>query len=215
MPDDTLLAPTAAPAADAPAATDAPPAPAAAADPVVDAAAAPAAEGAAPAAPEAAKPVVPETYEFKAPEGVEFDADVLGELTTFAKETGLTQEAAQKVADLGVKQMQKFRQTYEAHVAETVEGWKQASVSDKEFGGANLQANLAIAKQALETFATPEDRAFLAESGLGNHPAIIRMLYRAGKAISEDGFISGAKAPLGAKTADLETRAASKLYGNT
>ena len=209
MPDDTLLsatpeaaAPAAEPVADAPEAQPA----AVEAAPVAEAAAAPA---------EAAKPVVPDTYEFKAPEGVNFDKDVLDELSAFAKETGLTQDAAQKVADLGVKQMERFKSTYEAKVAETVEGWKQASVSDKEFGGANLQANLAIAKQALETFATPEDRAFLAESGLGNHPSIIRMLYRAGKAISEDGFINGAKAPPGAKFADLETRAASKLYGNT
>ncbi len=207
MPDDTLLSatPETAPAAEPVAA--APEAPAAAVE------AAPVTEAAAPA--EAAKPVLPDTYEFKAPEGVNFDKDVLDELSAFAKETGLTQDAAQKVADLGVKQMERFKSTYEAKVAETVEGWKQASVSDKEFGGANLQANLAIAKQALETFATPEDRAFLAESGLGNHPAIIRMLYRAGKAISEDGFISGAKAPPGAKAADLETRAAAALYGNT
>ena len=31
----------------------------------------------------------------------------------------------------------------------------------------------------------------LEESGLGNHPEVIRVFYRAGKAISEDRFVAG------------------------
>ena len=40
-------------------------------------------------------------------------------------------------------------------------------------------------------FGTPELRDVLNMTGLGNHPEIIRAFYRAGKAISEDAFVSG------------------------
>jgi hypothetical protein len=69
--------------------------------------------------------------------------------------------------------------------------WRQQATTDKEFGGDQLNANLAVAKKAMDAFGTPELTKLLNESGLGNHPEVIRVFYRAGKAISEDGFVSG------------------------
>mgnify|MGYP000700477353 CR=1 FL=1 len=67
----------------------------------------------------------------------------------------------------------------------------------------------AVAKKALDTFGTPEFRTLLNESGLGNHPEMIRMMFRAGKAISEDKFVpAGSGSPKGAKDA------ANALYPN-
>ena len=69
--------------------------------------------------------------------------------------------------------------------------WRQASSSDQEFGGAKLTENMAVAKKALDAFGTPEFRQLLEQTGMGNHPEVIRTFYRAGKAISEDGLVSG------------------------
>jgi len=92
--------------------------------------------------------------------------------------------------------------------------WVEASTTDKEFGGEKLTENLSVAKKALDAFGSPELRTLLNESGLGNHPEIIRILYRAGKAISEDQMVSGNKGtakPAGPKSfADL----ADALYSN-
>lgn len=130
----------------------------------------------------------PESYEFKAPEGVQFDDTVIGAFSEVAKDLNLPQDQAQKVLDkmapvIAARQLEQFQ-------AARVD-WAEAAKADKEFGGENLAENLGMAKKALDTFATPELRALLEESGLGNHPEVIRMFYRTGKAISEDRFVAG------------------------
>lgn len=128
----------------------------------------------------------PEKYEFVAPEGKEFTPSVLEQFSEVAKELNMTQEAAQKVIDkIAPALAQKQVDAMEA--ARTA--WADTSKSDKEFGGDKLNENMAVAKKALEQFGSPELRTLLNESGLGNHPEIIRMMYRAGKAISEDNFV--------------------------
>lgn len=70
--------------------------------------------------------------------------------------------------------------------------WADTSRADKEFGGDKLGESLATAKKAMDAFATPELRTLLDESGLGNHPEVIRLFYRTGKAMSEDSLVTGA-----------------------
>lgn len=130
----------------------------------------------------------PESYEFKAPEGTQFDDAVIGAFSEVAKELNLPQDQAQKVLDK-MAPVIAARQAEQFQAARTE--WAEAAKTDKEFGGEKLTENLGMAKKALDTFATPELRALLEESGLGNHPEVIRMFYRTGKAISEDRFVAG------------------------
>lgn len=67
--------------------------------------------------------------------------------------------------------------------------WIEQSKVDKEFGGDKLKENLAVANKALKAFGSPELVALFEQSGLGDHPEIIRVFYRAGKTISEDHFV--------------------------
>lgn len=132
----------------------------------------------------------PEAYEFKAPEGSTLDDAVIGQFSEVAKELNLTQDAAQKILD-------KMAPAMAARQAEQVEairtGWADEARVDKEFGGDKLDENLGTAKRALDQFGTPELRTLLKETGMGNHPEVIRFMYRAGKAISEDGFVPGGR----------------------
>lgn len=130
----------------------------------------------------------PENYEFKAPEGVTIDDTVIGAFSEVAKELNLPQDQAQKVLDK-MAPVIAARQAEQLQAARTE--WAEAAKTDKEFGGEKLAENLGIAKKALDAFATPELRTLLEESGLGNHPEVIRVFYRAGKAISEDRFVTG------------------------
>jgi len=130
-----------------------------------------------------------EIQDFKMPEGIEVDTELAGELKTFAKENGLTQEQAQQIADLGVKMQQKQLTT----IAETVKSWAETAKTDKEYGGEAFDANLAQANKALAQFATPEFLQFLQESGLGNHPEMIRTWYRVSKTVSEDRLVTGSR----------------------
>lgn len=146
-----------------------------------------------------------EYAEFKAPEGITLDAELMTDFKGIAKEAGLNQDQAQKMADLGVKLSQKIVDSQQQALAKQVSEWESSSKTDKEFGGDKLDANLAIAKKALDAFATPELKDYLNNSGAGNHPELIRFLVRAGKAISEDKFVGGS-----ARTADLSH--ADRLY---
>ena len=76
-----------------------------------------------------------------------------------------------------------------------VEGWIKASQEDKEFGGSGFKANLGVAAKAYKEFATPELRQLLDQSGLGNHPEMIRLFYRIGQKVSQDTGVTGAGAP--------------------
>lgn len=141
-----------------------------------------------PAKAEPAKPAAPEKYEFKAPDGQAFDPEVLKAYEGVARELGLSQEGAQKVLDTVAPKLQEQQQ---AAIEQTKAQWAEQSKADKEFGGDKMPEHLAVAKKALDKFGSPELRQLLNDSGLGNHPEIIRAFYRAGKAISEDGFVSG------------------------
>jgi len=147
--------------------------------------------------------VVPEKYELKAPEGVTLDSEVLGEFEGIAKELKLSQEDAQKVADLGAKLSQKFATAQAQAIEDASSAWVAAVTADKEIGGEKLTENLASAQKALQAFGSPELSKLLNESRLGNHPEVIRLMAKVGKAISEDRMVTGGAGPSreGPKTA--------------
>lgn len=147
------------------------------------------ADSSAAAAPKPAS--APEKYEFTLPEGVTIDSELQTEFAGIAKELGMPQEAAQKVHDLGVKLAAKQASTYQAALEKAQNEWKENAVKDKEFGGEKLAENLSVASKALAEFATPELKQMLDESRLGNHPEVLRLFYRVGKAMSEDKFVAG------------------------
>ena len=196
----------------APAAADvAPAAQAEAAPPVVDTpAAAPAADNApapvdAPPAddkPADDKPAgAPEAYEWKLDDGVAIDESGLTAFSSWAKQNNLTQEQANSLLNNMATASAERQQ--QAHT-EAVNEWISKAQADTEFGGRDLQQNLAVAKKAIDQFGTPELAKLLNDSGLGNHPEIIRAFYRAGKAISEDKFVGGSRVPQAAD--DIATR---------
>lgn len=135
---------------------------------------------------------------FQVPEGMTVNEELLGEFKATAKELKLSQEAAQRLADLQVKALGKQAE----QMANVRAQWLEQTKTDKEFGGEALAENLGVAKKAMEAFATPQLRQLLNESGLGNHPEIVRAFVRVGKAISEDGrVVTGSKSGIPADPA--------------
>lgn len=137
---------------------------------------------------EGEKQGAPERYEFKAPEGAELGSDVTDAFAGVAKELNLTQDAAQKVLD---KMAPVLAQRQNAQVQAVQQEWREQSTADKEFGGDKLTESLATARKAMDAFASPALKQTLEQTGLGNHPEVIRMFVKVGKAISQDGFVTG------------------------
>lgn len=218
MPDETPASTTpdtGAPGSAAPAVTDPAAAPAAAATPAAPAAAAPPA-GAPPAAtpesnadgkkteaaPEGEKKVeVPEVYDFKAPDGMQLDEAAIGVVTPVLKKLGITQEGASELTAA-------YIEIQKTTAAKQSQDWLIASKADKEIGGAAFDANSKLAMEAFGRFATPEFKAFMDATGLGNHPEMLRAFIKIGKAAQSDTHVP----------ADAEARvtdAAKRLFPNT
>ena len=151
----------------------------------------------------------PEQYEaFKLPEGsAALSKETLSAFEGVARELNLPQDKAQLVID---KLAPALQAQNAADFEQAKTEWAGASTSDKEFGGDKLSENLAVAKKAVDQFASPELRSLLESSGFGNHPEVVRLFYRVGKQISEDGFVAS-----GATQGTQTRNAASVLYDNT
>lgn len=147
--------------------------------------------GAAASTTEATKPQgAPEAYEFKLPDNAAMDPKALAAFSDFAKTQNLSQEAAQSMLNSLAPAMAQAQT--EQHAALTTQ-WVADVKADKELGGEKAAENLAVAQKALKQFGTPELGKFLDDTGLGNHPEIIRAFFKAGKAISEDTGLVGTK----------------------
>jgi len=149
----------------------------------------------------------PEKYEFKAPEGMQFTPAVLDAYTGVAKKANLSQEVAQELIDtvtpaIAAAQVEQMKATHKE--------WTDAATVDTEFGGEKLKENLGVARKALDAFGTPALRTLLDTTGFGNHPEVLRLLYRAGKAISED-----SKLVVGQRGTSTAKPATAVLYDNT
>lgn len=134
----------------------------------------------------------PEAYEFKAAEGVDLDTDALKDFEPVARELNLTNEQAQKMVDLyGTKIMPMVQQQQVEAWQKTTEQWAADVKADKEIGGDKLTGNLSAAQRALAQFGTPELKEYLEGTGLGNHPELVKAFVKIGKAMSEDGMVTG------------------------
>lgn len=160
----------------------------------------------------------PEKYEFKFDDGIIVDETILGEFADFAKEKGLNQEDAQKIADFGPKIAQHIAEKQMAQMEETTNAWANEMKTDKEIGGDKLDENLAVAKKALDTLGTPELSKLLGRfdaeenpggTGFGNHPEVIRFFHKVGTSLGEDKFIGGGGTNKGTASAE------SVLYDKT
>ncbi|EMA3752563.1 peptidase [Salmonella enterica] len=147
----------------------------------------------------------PEKYEFQAAEGVELDTEALKDFEPVARELNLTNEQAQKLVDAYPKILAGVQQRQAEAWQQTTEQWAADVKADKEIGGDKLTSNLSAAQRALDQFGTPELKEYLNTTGLGNHPDLVKTFVKIGKAMSEDGMVTGGN--------DGQRSAAEVIYG--
>ena len=138
----------------------------------------------------AAKPAAaPEKYEaFKVPDGVVLDAPVMQAFEATAKELGLPQDKAQALIDKVAPAMKAQGET----AFETMKSsLLTAAKADAEIGGDKFDESVSVAKLALDAYFAPSFAKFLNDSGLGNHPEMIRGLRKAGLPLKQDGHVQG------------------------
>ena len=140
----------------------------------------------------------PDDYDpaaFEMPEGVEFDGEMFDLVKDDLKGMNVSQKGAGQL--LGMFTEKVIPKIQERQVAAIEEQGRELSAdlarqlqSDPEVGGAKLKESQAFAAKAIAS-AIPDAalRAqfseFLNESGLGNHPLLMRVISAGGRALSE------------------------------
>tara|TARA_R110000803_G_scaffold98863_8_gene166941 strand:- start:3811 stop:4497 length:687 start_codon:yes stop_codon:yes gene_type:complete len=153
---------------------------------------------------------VPEEYTFELPEGMELDQELADKFSPIAKDAKLTNEQVNKIAPVIAEHLQEMATKQQNAWNDTVKGWGESLKSDADFGGANYNDNVEIAKTAISQFGGEELTKALQETGMGNHPALVKFALNVGKAISEDGFVEG-----GEQGNAGDKNSAQKLYNNS
>ncbi len=146
----------------------------------------------------------PDAYEpFEMPEGVTVDEVGLEKAAAWFKARGFKQEDAQEAVSLFTEVMADQAAQAEAKRKATVDGWQ------KETNENFSEEEIAKAVKVVGDFADDDLKSLLVDSGLGNHPAAVRMFGAIADQLASDDVIDG-KNPAG------EPKSREKiLYPNT
>lgn len=171
------------------------------------------------------EPAPPPTYDpFTLPEGIQLEAEkiteftgLLAELEQSGKADHLAVQAfGQKAVEFYVNEVKKvLEDTQKSQIAaweKTRNDWKESFLKDPEIGGNRFQTTVDSALDFIRTHGgtaeqQTEFRNLMETSGLGNHPAMIRLLAKAGSAMSE-GIPLTATKPVSAPKSKVTT-----MYG--
>lgn len=167
----TETPPAAAPANGAPAATPAPaaatPAPAAGQPPKLDAS-------------------KPGEIVLALPEGSHLDAKAVERIVADAKARGLNQEQAQDLLKRENDAVAGYVKGQTDAYANEQTAWMAAIKADPEIGGQKFDESVTLAKRAVDAYGSDAFKKALNDTGLGNHPELVRVFARIGKTITQD-----------------------------
>lgn len=135
------------------------------------------------------------------PEDVSFSKEAQTDFAQLAQSLHLTSQQAQQLID--------FETRFARQMAKETQAQQQQWVQETQaFFGPHWQQEISLAVRAADTFGGPQLRALLEETGLGNHPVIVRTFNEIGKRISED------VSPGGSSSVCADKTFTEALYGN-
>lgn len=138
------------------------------------------------------------------PEGFWAESPAYEAFKKLSAELKLSPEQFQHLVDFETTQARKQQEEATEEKRQILARWAEET---KTLYGCALEQELRFALRAADSFGGPELRTLLEETGLGNHPVIIRTLSQIGRAISED------VCPGGNPSAPEDKTFAEALYG--
>lgn len=143
------------------------------------------------------------------PEGTVIDKAALEAVTPVARELGLSNEGFSKLAGVYAEKVlpqvtEQVTSQIMAQSAATTAAWATETTTaigtDPAYGGKPLAEVQSVAAKALDRFGGSEFRQYLADTGLGNHPAMMKAMFLAGSAIAEDTTFERGSTPTAPKS---------------
>lgn len=127
------------------------------------------------------------SYDFKLPENFQADDALTTEAKTVFAAAGVPADKAQGLVDLFGKAMTAQAAAQASVYAAQQTAWLQEVNSLPEFTGPTRETTLASIGKLFDEFGTPEAKAALNIQGVGNNPALVKMMAKIGAALSEGG----------------------------
>lgn len=163
----------------------------------------------------------PETYEVKVPEalaekGMEFDKEVFGLVEPELRAMNLSNDAAQRLTNVYAEKVvpalvargEKQAESAQLERAATIrKEWEDAAKADPEIGGQNYDKTVDACAQVWDRYGIKRGTGFrqlLDESGLGNHPEMLRFLSRVASTTGEGRFVPSDGSGGGGRKSDAE-----------
>lgn len=147
------------------------------------------------AAPEAVKPAEEKPVEIKYPEGSK--AEDWSDIVAIAQASKLDAEATSKLIEAQAKSRSSMISKAAEAWEKTKAGWIEQLKSDKKFGGTEYDKNVALARKGFQRFGSEALQNFLSESGLDNHPELVKAFAAVGKYASEGDLNLGVRTGVG------------------
>lgn len=173
------------------------------------------------------EPASPTYEQFKTPENFKMGDEqfktftgILSDLETKGKtDHALVQEFGQKAVDYHVAEVTKQVENYNKSLQDSWDkqrnDWKESFMKDPDLGGDKAPETVQTALSFVRLYGGNEQqqtefRELMNSSGLGNHPAVIRLLANAGKALTKEGQpLAAVKPPQSTQKSRTQT-----LYGS-
>ena len=135
---------------------------------------------------------VPETPDIKLElgENSRLAQSDIDDLTKFSSAKGLDQKTVDNLRNMAERAVAGHIQRESTRQSKEQESWKKVVQNDPEIGLSQFDTSLEQCSRALERFGTKE-LTELFDSGIGNHPEIVRFVARVGSAMSDDSWVSG------------------------
>lgn len=145
-----------------------------------------------------------DAYEFarpdKMPDGLSYDDDLEKDFKATAHNAGLNKQQANKLYNKYVKHQ---IDRYGAYQVSQQQSRAQVEADLRREYGTKYDGALTQAKVAMQTYADPEFRQYLDQTGMGNDPRMIRAFIKIGQQMTGDTRVVGTVAPK-MDTADME-----------
>lgn len=154
------------------------------------------------------KPVVPEKYDLKAPEKSLLSSAQVDKIAQYAKERGFSNEQAQELLNREASAVTEYHQGLESMLSRRQEEWAGETKADKEVGGEKFKESLSLAKSVIDRFGTEQLKKELNATKFGDHPEVVRVFARIGRAMAPDQLVHSQG------QADTKPPLAERLYKN-
>jgi hypothetical protein len=148
-------------------------------------------------------PKAPEKYELSAPDGSLLAGDALEQISTLARELDLTNEQALRLVEREGGALQAYQESALADLKQATMEWLEEIKSDPELGGEHLAETKALSQTVLDRFGDDTLKQELVDTGYCNHPGLVRLLVKIGRAMkAEDTIVATGQGKPAAKSAE-------------